>query len=215
MYTTLNQIRACHPCGLKPINGVYSGLCLLMRNLGKTTTDDEPVTIMEILESNGIDDALWCLQAVDGYEREKRLLAVDFARMSQHLADDPAACAAVIDVAERYANGLATDDELARARARASASASDWASAWAWASARARARASASASDWASAWAWASDWAWASARASASAWASARASASASDWAWASAWASASASALEDKATLLCIVCAEIEQRDD
>ena len=89
MKTTLNQIRACKPCGLKPDrNGVLRGLCLLMHNLGKTETDDEPISIITILESNGLDDALWCLRAVPGFDREKRLYAVACARDVPHLMTD-------------------------------------------------------------------------------------------------------------------------------
>ena len=90
MKTTLNQIRACGPCGLRPLSdGTLTGLCLLMHTLGKTKTDDEPLSIITILESNGLDDALWCLQAVQGFEREKRWYTVACARDVQHLMADP------------------------------------------------------------------------------------------------------------------------------
>jgi len=72
MYTTLNQIRECSPYELDWEK--------LLTNLGKTKADDEQLAIIKILDSNGLDDALWCLQAVTGYEREKRLYAVRCAR---------------------------------------------------------------------------------------------------------------------------------------
>ena len=120
MKTTLNKIRACSPCA--------SGWTMLLKNLGKTKPDDEPLAITTILDSNGIDDALWCLRAVDGHQSEMRLYAVDCARSVQHLMTDQRSITA-IDVAERHAYGLATDAELDAARAAASDAA--WAAAWA------------------------------------------------------------------------------------
>lgn len=107
IYTTLNKIRAHSPCA--------DGWAKLLRHLGKTEADDEPLALATILDSNGLDDALWCLRAVDGYDREKRLYAVWCARRVQHLMRDLRSIAA-LDVAERHANGQATDEELAAAR---------------------------------------------------------------------------------------------------
>ena len=107
MKTTLNKIRSHEPCA--------DGWAKLLRHLGKTQADDEPLALAVILESNGLDDALWCLRAVDGHEREKRLYAVWCARRVQHLLTDPRSVAA-LDVAARYANGQATYEELAAAR---------------------------------------------------------------------------------------------------
>ena len=144
MNTTLNAIRKHSPCA--------DGWAKLLRNLGKTQADDEPLSIVTILDSNGIDDALWCLRAVTGHDREIRLYAVWCGRQVQHLMTDPRSLAA-LDVAERHANGEATNAELdaASAAAWAAASASAAASAAAWAAARAAASASAAASDAASA----------------------------------------------------------------
>jgi hypothetical protein len=108
MKTTLNAIRKHDPC----VNGWKQ----LLQYLGKTEADDEPLLISKILESNGLDDALWCLRAVDGHEKEIRLLAVLYARKVQHLMTDSRSIAA-LDVAERHAHGKATDDDLAAARA--------------------------------------------------------------------------------------------------
>ena len=112
MLTTLNQIRACSPC--------KSGWTKLLAHLGKTSADDAPLSIITVLDSNGLVDALWCLQAVKGRVREIRLYAVWCARQVQHLMTDPRSLAA-LDVAERFANGEATDTERAAA----------WAAAWA------------------------------------------------------------------------------------
>ena len=103
MKTTLNKIREHEPC--------KSGWEKLLSYLGKTKADDEPLEITTILDSNGLDDALWCLRTVEGYDRETRLFAVWCARQVQHLLKDQRSIDA-LDVAERYANGEATEDEL-------------------------------------------------------------------------------------------------------
>jgi len=83
----------------------------LLKHLNKTKADDEPLTILEVLDSNGLDDALWCLQAVDTHESELRLFAVWCARQVQHLMTDERSIKA-LDVAEAYARGEATKGEL-------------------------------------------------------------------------------------------------------
>jgi len=118
MKTTLNKIRKHKPC--------KKGWAKLLKYLGKTQADDEPLSILIILDSNGLDDALWCLRAVEGYDREIRLYAVWCARQVQHLMTDPRSKNA-IDVAERYANGQATRAEFNAARAAADAA---WDAAW-------------------------------------------------------------------------------------
>ena len=135
MKTTLNKIRAHSPC--------EDGWKKLLTNLGKTKADDEPLEITTILESNGLNDALWCLRAVDGHEREMRLFAVECARSVQHLMLDQRSIDA-LDVAERFANKLATIEELTAARAAAWDAARAAARAAAWDAARAAA--------WAAAW---------------------------------------------------------------
>jgi len=72
MYTTLNEIREHSPC--------HDGWTNLLRTPNKTKADDEPVSIIQVLDSNGLDDALWCLRAVKGHNRDIRLFAVWCAR---------------------------------------------------------------------------------------------------------------------------------------
>jgi hypothetical protein len=103
MNTTLNKIRKNQPC--------TDGWEKLLRTLEKTKADDEPLSLLTVLDSNGLDDALWCLRAVDGHEKEMRLYAVWCARQVQHLMRDNRSLDA-IDVAERFANGYATLFEL-------------------------------------------------------------------------------------------------------
>ena len=107
MKTTLNKIREHNPC--------TDGWKKLLAYLGKTKPYDEPLSLLTILDSNGLQDTLWCLRAVEGYDREIRLYAVWCVRQAQHLLTDKRSLDA-LDVAERYANGEATDAELAAAR---------------------------------------------------------------------------------------------------
>ncbi|MEI6474578.1 MAG: hypothetical protein WCO75_04225 [Planctomycetota bacterium] len=145
MKTTLNKIRAYAPCA--------DGWKKLLRHLGKTQPDDEPLSIATILDSNGLDDALWCLRAVKGRDREIRLYAVWCARQVQHLMTDPRFLAA-LDVAERFANGEATKAELNAARAAAGAAGDAAEALWGAAGDAAEALwAAARAAAWAAAWA--------------------------------------------------------------
>ena len=108
-------------------------------------------------------------------DRTLRLFAVWCARQVQHLMADPRSVAA-IDVAERFANGDATADELKAARVAAVAADAAWASA---------AAAAAASAAWTAAARAAADAAWASAAAADAAVAAARAAAAATD---AAAW---------------------------
>lgn len=138
--TTLNRIREHGPC--------KDGWEKLLAYLGKTKADDEPLSFATILRSNGIDDALWCCRAEPQHATEWRLFAVWCARQVQHLMTDQRLIDA-LDVAEKYANGLATDDELDAARVAAWSAAQDEAGEAAWTAA------------WSAAWeaAWEAAWA--------------------------------------------------------
>lgn len=80
LYTTLNKIRESQPCS--------DGWEKLLKHLGKTRADDEPLAFSTILESNGLDDALWCCRTAPEHDRVWRLLAVRFAREVQYLMTD-------------------------------------------------------------------------------------------------------------------------------
>ena len=112
MTTTLRKIRAAGPCGTQLEDGQRVGYLKLRHHLGKGHGDNTPVDIATILDSNGLDDARWCLRAVDGHAREKLLYAYWCARQVPSLMGDPSSVTA-IDVAERNANGAASNDELA------------------------------------------------------------------------------------------------------
>ena len=114
---------------------------------------------------------MWYLNA-SGYKNDKklRLFAVWCARQVRHLMTDPRSINA-LDVAERYANGKATDEELAAVREAAGAAARE--------AVREAAGEAAGEAAWAAAReaAWAAAWAAAGAAAWAAAWAEARAAA--------------------------------------
>jgi hypothetical protein len=159
LFTTLNKIREQHPCS--------EGWTKLLCHLGKTKADDEPLPLLTVLESNGLDDALWCLRAVDYFDREIRLFAIACARDVQHLMRDERSVVA-LDVAERYADGKATNDELRAAWDAADAAWDAADAAWDASSATWNAaRYAASAAAWAARDA-ARDAAWSAARAAAS-----------------------------------------------
>ena len=169
LQTTLAIIRPHNPC--------TSGWEDLLRHLGPKYPQDKPIAFGTILESNGLDDALWGLRAVlpeqeKDRDRLARLFACYCAESVLHIWEakfpDDKRPREAIAVSRRFALGQATQEERAAARAAA------WDAAGAtWAAARAAAWA-AEAAAWAAAWA-ARD--------------AARAAAGAADAAWAAAWA--------------------------
>jgi len=56
----LNEIKSHDPCA--------EGWALLLKNLGKTKSDDEPIDLITILESNGIEDAVWAIRCFDAID---------------------------------------------------------------------------------------------------------------------------------------------------
>lgn len=86
---------------------------------------DTPITLLQILNINGLDDALWALRACDDAETFSRLLACDYAEHVLHIFEakypDDDKPRKVIVVSRRYARGEATDAELSAA----------WNAAWA------------------------------------------------------------------------------------
>jgi len=113
MNTTLNKIKAHEPC--------EEGYRKLLDYLGKTEADNEALPFLTILESNGVDDAIWSLRTCDD-ECALRLFACDIAESVLHLYEEKYPNDKhprnAIEVARRFANGEASDNEL-RAAARA------------------------------------------------------------------------------------------------
>ena len=100
---TLKMLEKVDPC--------KSSADKLLAYLGKTEADDEEFPLLTVLESNGLDDALWCTRCLPEYDKEWRLFAVWCARKVEHLMTDERSRTA-LDVAERFANGKATKKEL-------------------------------------------------------------------------------------------------------
>ena len=140
MTTTLNEIKKHIPCS--------EGWAKLLNHLGKTQADDDPLSLMVILESNGIDDAIWALRAVDGKDKEIRLMAADFAELvlpiyEKEYPDDDRPRKAM-QAARDFANGL-IDDAARSAAWSAARSAARSAADAAWAAAMSAARSAADA----------------------------------------------------------------------
>ncbi len=101
--TTLQRIRDHAPCS--------NGWRKLLVGLGKTEKDDERLPFGKIVEIVGIFDALWCCRAEPQYKKEWRLFAVWCAGQVPRLIADQRSISA-LNVAEAFANGLATEKEL-------------------------------------------------------------------------------------------------------
>ena len=150
--TTLRKIRQHNPC--------KKGWRTLLSSLGKTVVDDDPLPLVTILQSNGLDDTLWCLRTITGHGKEITRFALSCAQEVKHLMTDQRSLDA-LDAVERHLESPLSREELDRVSAAAGAAA--------WAAEAARAAEAAEAAARSAAWA-----AWA---ARAAAWAEARAEA--------------------------------------
>jgi hypothetical protein len=132
LVTTFNRLHSADACA-----SGYGKLANFIRdNLGVVPKDfgmDRPIPVALILESNGIDDALWVLRNAhcgDGdAERNRflRLLACDFAEhvlpiFEKHHSDDNRPRQA-IEAARLFEDGKVSYKEMATARAAARAAA--------------------------------------------------------------------------------------------
>jgi len=150
---TLSQLRKAGACvsGYNRLVCALKGVEYKERETYIRFSHKEIIPIAFIVESNGIEDALWSTKCLSGCDRDLRLFSVWCARQVQNLMEDQRSIYA-LDVAERFANGNATEIELAAARDAARAAA--WDAAWdaaraaAWDAARDAARAAA----WDAAW---------------------------------------------------------------
>jgi hypothetical protein len=125
--TTLRQIRQHNPCS--------EGWRTLLSSLGKTGADDDPLPLVTILQSNGLDDTLWCLRTITGHDKEITRFALACAQEVKHLMTDQRSLDA-LDAVERHLESPLSREELDQvvAAAWAAAGAAAWA---AWAAARA------------------------------------------------------------------------------
>ena len=139
--TTLAHIRAAKPC--------EEGWRKLLGSLGKTGADDEALALLTVLDSNGLDDALWVLSYAMPDDRLARHFQAWCAEQVLHLfeAERPD------DTRVRDQIAMLRNDEAdAAARAAARDAAWDAARAAAWDAARDAARYAAWDAAWYAAW---------------------------------------------------------------
>lgn len=103
IYTTLNRISSHSPSA--------DFWTKLLKNLDKTQADDDPLPLLTVLESNGLDDAIWAIRAIDNPQQLAGKFALQCAKEAQHLMTDRRSIAA-LNALEQCLNGAATIDEI-------------------------------------------------------------------------------------------------------
>jgi len=96
MHTTLNKLRQ-HKMAYSRLKAIGN------------YTDDEPISIKDIVKSNGLADAIWCLRAVDGKDREICFYAVQRMREVAELIKSKVSIE-TLDELERLENQGKTDE---------------------------------------------------------------------------------------------------------
>lgn len=106
---TLNDIRKQSPC--------EGGWRELLAHLGKTKADDTPVSLITILDSNGLDDAMWCFRALPAeYDPAIRLMLCNMVEPAlKFVPEGEDRPRQAIETARRHARGEASDKELGAA----------------------------------------------------------------------------------------------------
>ena len=113
--TTFALLRAAHACPPR-----YR----FLREALKYCEDHTPINVLTILDTNGIDDALWALCATaQDCEKVARLMAADFAELAlaewlKHYPDDDRPRLA-IQAARDFANGVITAEQRSAAESAA------------------------------------------------------------------------------------------------
>lgn len=103
---SLNEIREQGPC--------KQGWEKLLKSK-QNTHWEEQFPLSDIINSNGLNDALWCLRVRPEHSNLWRKYAVWCARQVEHLMTDNRSKDA-LDIAWRHSEGVATDEELTAAR---------------------------------------------------------------------------------------------------
>ena len=110
--TTLNKIRQHNPCS--------DGWRKLLKYLGKTTADDEPLPFGVILDSNGLEEELSTAQAAaEAAAREIAWATESAAWDAAWVAQKSAAWAAALAAAKTTQDAVGDDAWVAREAARA------------------------------------------------------------------------------------------------
>ena len=120
--TTLNKIREHSPC--------QDGWIKLNKTLGKEYGGDTAVKFSQIVQSNGIVDALWCLRSIcPEHKKEVCLYAVDCAErvlpIYENKYPNDSRVRDCINATKRYLNNEISLEELRVFRRAADAAAAD------------------------------------------------------------------------------------------
>lgn len=111
--TTLNKILAHNPChsGWNKLTG--QGF-----DRSKWVGNDEPLPLVDILQSNGLEDALWTLRTLEGEELKlAKLMVCDIAeRVLRFVPKGEDRPANAINMARLYINGECTKEQLKKAQ---------------------------------------------------------------------------------------------------
>lgn len=120
--TTLNAILGEGFYGQEPkSDGTKYGYLKLLDFLGKTKPDDEPLPLVTILESNGLEDAIWCWRLLGRMpEWRMALFACDMAELALPIFEekypDDAIPRKAIELSRQYVKGGVSVDDLIEAR---------------------------------------------------------------------------------------------------
>ena len=165
--TTFALLRAAHACPPR-----YR----FLREALKYCEDHTPINVLTILDTNGIDDALWALCATaQDCEKVARLMAADFAELAlaewlKRYPDDDRPRLA-IQAARDFANGVITAGQRSAARSAAGSAARSaaWSAAGsaAWSAAESAAWSAAESAAWSAARSAARSAAWSAAESAA------------------------------------------------
>ena len=103
IYTTLNKLKLHTPCSTSKET--------LLKHLGKTVGDDDPLSMELILDVLGIQDAIWCTRAFPEHHKTWALFIITGVKDSSQLMTDPRSIEA-LTIAEQFLNGEATKNQL-------------------------------------------------------------------------------------------------------
>ena len=112
--TTLNKIKSFKPC--------EEGWVKLLKHLGKTDADDEPLLYKTILESNDIKDTIWAFRCEFSFHLIWIKFSLACCRKVQHLMKDERSIK-TLDSIQDFLDGKIKKQELNAAYAAAYAAA--------------------------------------------------------------------------------------------
>lgn len=109
MYVTLNNAVSCDPYAVEP-NGI-GYFHKLLGYFGKTVPDETNISFVDILHSQGLEDAIWSLRHLPGHDKNVVKFNLLCARRSEGL--DPSGMSkGILDQVERHLNGELSSEQL-------------------------------------------------------------------------------------------------------